>query len=233
MIGLELPVRTGADAARVVRALGRHRYVAGRLHLVHAFAFEALREEEDPALAEAFAWARAILGDAGVDKASRDERLWRRANDAEVAAVLEAFWRANASRPRERLRAFLREIDADANDADAEPFDESAEDDMFPLLIDAGWELLPLAALDRERHRGAIEAFGEEILFESAKFEEENAASPTPYLQELPALGPTELLRGADDEGNLVSPFVLWVSGPEPYQDYVLRGVQRAAKVAE
>jgi hypothetical protein len=231
MTALELPVATGAEAARVVRALGRHRYVAGREHLAHAFVFEALRDEDDPALAEAFAWSRALLADASVDVGSRDERLWRRASEAEVAAVLESFWRANARRPRERLRELLARAGVDVGDG--RPFDEEREDEIFPVLVDAGWELAPLAALDEERHRGAIEAFGERILFESAKFEEQNAYEPvTPYLQELPAMGPIELLRGADDAGRLVEPLVLWVHGPEAYQDYVLRGVLRAAKIA-
>ena len=53
MIGFELPAEDIDAVTRVVRALGSHRYVAGRLHMVHAFAFasayegtanEALRE---------------------------------------------------------------------------------------------------------------------------------------------------------------------------------------------
>jgi hypothetical protein len=227
---VELPVREGGEAARVVRALGRHRYVAGRLHLVHAFAFEALREEDDPALAGALAWSRGVLGDAAVDRASRDERLWRSASDAEVAAVVEGYWRAGADRSRARLDGLLRAIGVDATSG--RPFDEAREDEMFPVLIDAGWELLPLGALDPERHKGAIAAFGEPILFESARFEEQSAYEPpTPYLQELGALGPAELVCGADAAGRLAAPLVLWVSGPEPYQDYVLRGVLRNAGV--
>jgi hypothetical protein len=52
------------------------------------------------------------------------------------------------------------------------------------------------------------------------------------HLQELPALGLAELLRGVDADGELVEPFVLWTDGDEVYQDYLLRGVLKAAKIA-
>jgi hypothetical protein len=39
MIAYSLGTRLADEALRVVRALGSHRYIAGRLHLVHAFAF--------------------------------------------------------------------------------------------------------------------------------------------------------------------------------------------------
>jgi hypothetical protein len=221
----ELPALTGAEAARVVRALGQHRYVAGRLHLVHAFVFEAV-DLAGPALD----WARSVLADASVDQGSRDERLWRAATEAEIAAALELFWDPGSARVKDALLARL--ASAGIAPSSAAPFDETAEDDMFPLLVDAGWELHPLAALDPERHKGAIQAFGEPILFEAARFEEETAYEREPYMQELPAMGTAELLRGLDAEGRLVAPFTLWTSGPDAYHDYVIRGVLRAAKIS-
>ena len=74
---------------------------------------------------------------------------------------------------------------------------------MHPLLVDAGWELLPLAQLDPERHRGAMSAFGDGLSFESARFEEETAIPPLSHLYELPAIGPVELLQGVDPAGLL------------------------------
>jgi hypothetical protein len=214
------------DALRAVRALGAHRYVAGRLLLVHAFAAESVG-------GEAGDWAKRVLAEHDVDKASRDERLWRRATEAEVATVLESFWRpgAPAADARERLAVRLRAHGLAV--PDHAPFDESAEDEMHPVLVDAGWELFPLGALDPERHRGAIGAFGEAIAYESARFEEETAIPPPATLVELPAIGPAELLAGADDEGRLVEPLVVWAEGHETYLDYVIRGVRRAAKLAE
>ena len=102
---------------------------------------------------------------------------------------------------------------------------------MFPVLVDAGFELLPLSELDAERHRGAVEAFGERIQYDVACFEEREHLPPLVHLQELPAIGIAELVRGARD-GTLVEPLSLWLSGDETYQDYVLRGVLRAAKIA-
>jgi hypothetical protein len=225
----ELSIPNGEAAARVVRALGQHRYVGGRLHLVHAFAFCAL--DASPELAAAAAWARAVMADASIDKASRDERLFRRSSEVEIAHVLGAFW--GTGPVRERAHARLREHLWAAEIALPEhaPFDEAREDETFPVLVDAGWELLPLCSLDPERHRGAIQEFGEPILWDAAVFEEQSRADPAPYLQELPALGAAELLAGAGEDGALVAPLPVWTSGPEPYHAYVLRGVLRAAKL--
>lgn len=244
MIGHELPLRTGHDMVRVVRALGQHRYVAGRLHLVHAFAVEAACESDDQAvqgaLAEAKAWAAGVLADPAVDRASKDERLFRRATDAELVAVLSAFWVPGEGRERasRRLAERLASIDVAPPDPSALPFDESLEEDLFPVLVDAGWELLALAELDPERHRGAIAAFAEageagdeELSFEIARFEEENAGDREAALEELPAMGAVELLAAIDAEGNARAPFVVWTSGHDVYVDYVLRGVRRAAKL--
>jgi hypothetical protein len=230
MEGRELPVFDGEGAARVVRALGKHRYVAGRLHLVHAFAYAALVEVAEE-VAPAVAWAQAVLCDATIDKGSRDERLFRASSEPEVAAVLAAFWGTGAARDEAhaRLRAHLAAADIPLQDH--APFDEAREEDAFPVLVDAGWELVPLASLDPERHKGAILAFGEPILFAAAIFEEESATARGAYLQELSALGPAELLRGSGDDGALASPFTVWTSGPDAYHDYLLRGVLRAAKI--
>jgi hypothetical protein len=232
MIGIETGARRGEEAVRVVRALGAHRYVAGRMHLLHAAAVAALEGDDAPeALAEAIAWARATLAIADLDAASRDERLWRRAAEVEIAATLEVYWTpgGRSARARDRLRAWLTCVELPL--PSHAPFDEGAEDDVHPVLVDAGWELVPLAALDAERHKGAIAAFGEPIAFEVARFEEENAIPPHVHLQELSAIGPVELVAGADEDGTLAAPFTLWIDGNETYHDYVIRGVRRAAKI--
>ncbi len=204
----DLPARDAEAALRVVRALGKHRYVAGRMHMVHALAAYDL-----------FDWARDVVADDEIDKASRDERLVRRVSDEELHAVLAHYWSEDTGAAAcdgllERLEAFGVEVVSAEDD----------EEDTFPLLVDAGWELLALAELDVERHRGAIEAFGERIHYDVAKFEEQEPMPPVAHLQELPAIGASELIRGLD-------PLALWLSGDETYQDYVVRGVLRAAKV--
>jgi len=236
MIARPLPARTGQDAIRLVRALGAHRYVSGRLHVIHAFAFDALGGEDESgqpraALAEARRWARDVLSDPSIELDSKDPRLFRHASPEELLGVLEGFWvpgRA-ADVAHERL---LDALDALGLGIPIHvPFDETVEDDLHPLLVDAGWELLSLAELDPVRHRGVIEAYGEPIHYEAARFEEENAIPRRAPLQELPALGVVELVRGVDATGELVEPLVLWTEGDEVYQDYLLRGVERAAKL--
>ncbi len=233
MIAYSLGAGRVDEAVRVVRALGSHRYVAGRLHLVHAFALAAVGDDAAGALDDARAWADRTLSDATLDAASRDERLFRRCSDAEVAAVVEAFWvpgeRASAARARLRERLARHELPV----PDHAPFDEAFEDATHPVLVDAGWELIALSALDPERHRGVIGAFGEALAFESACFEEQTAIPPRSHLYELPALGPVELLRGAVDDGSLAAPLVVWGEGDDTYLDYVIRGVRRAAKLPE
>jgi hypothetical protein len=231
VIGYELDSTRAEDVVRLVGALGKHRYVAGRLHLVHAFAIDAARPEdlaEDPAFADAAAWAKRVLGSGGViDLASKDERLYRRATDAELVAVLQAFW-GQAGEARARLLAHLASIDASPEPEGASPFDETREEETFPVLVDAGWELLPLAQLDPVRHKGAIDSFDD---FEVARFDEESAIPKTVTLHELPILGGVELTQAVDAEGSLRAPFVLWQQGHETYLDYELRGVLRAAKL--
>jgi hypothetical protein len=202
------------------------------MHLVHAAAFASAAAAGDAeALRDGAAWARATLADSSIEHDSRDERLWRRSTEAEVIAVLDAFWQpgVRSAAARHALRAWLANVKLD--ESDASPFDEAVEEDIHPLLVDCGWELLPLASLDPERHRGAMDWFGTALDFEIARFEEENAMPPPTHLQELSALGTAELLRGVDDEGALAAPFVVWTSGNDRYHEYVLAGVQRAAKL--
>lgn len=226
MIGFEIGPRDGEELLRFVRALGQHRYVASRLLLVHAFLFDAAGDES---LTEANAWAKRVVGAGGaIDLASKDERLYRKATETELGAVLRAFWGPDRFGAQGRLRAHLKRIDVAPNPK-VLPFDESVEDDIFPVLIDAGWELLPLAHLDLERHRGAIQSFAD---FEVARFDEESAIPPLVSLHELPMLGPVELLAPFGEDGKTRAPFVLWQQGHETYLDYVLRGVLKVSKIA-
>jgi hypothetical protein len=219
------------EALRVVRALGAHRYIAGRVHLVHALALASVPDGTDDALLEAKTWAREVLSDPKIDASSRHESLWRRASDAELVAVLAAFW-APGSAAGHAQDALLDLLERhDLRPGSHEPFDESSEDDIHPVLVDAGWELLALSELDPVRHAGGIAAFGDALSFESARFEEETAIPREATLYELPAMGAVELLRGADPDGDLVEPLFVWAQGNETLLDYVLRGVRRAAKL--
>jgi hypothetical protein len=227
----ELGAERVDEAVRVVRALGAHRYIAGRLHMVHALAVTAVPDDASGALAEARGWAAGVLADPRIDPSSRHEALWRPASDAELVAVLDAFWTpgARADCAHDTLLDLFEKHDLRLGAYP--PFDESAEEDMHPVLVDAGWELLPLGELDSVRHAGGIAAFGETLSFESARFEEETAIPREPTLYELPAMGAVELLRGADLDGTMAEPLCVWAQGNATILDYVLRGVCRAAKL--
>ncbi len=220
MIGSDLGITTVDEACRVVRALGGHRYVVGRQHLVHALALEG-------AEGDAGMWAQQALANEDLDHASRDPRLWRACSETEVADVLARFWGADDA-ARFRLEVALDRLLLPM--PEPEPFDESREDELHPLMIDAGWELLALAELDAERHKGAMAAYGEPILFETARFLEQESMPKQVHLYELPAFGPRELIHGARD-GVLLHPFVVYLQGEPTYVDYVLRGVLKAAKI--
>jgi len=227
---IELPTMSPAAAVRVVRGLGANRYVARRAHLVHAFALASAEPNE--ALREAHEWAKGVLSDPSIDRDSKDPRLFREASDKELVATLAAFWDEDAlasrSNSRERLAALLGSIGIAPENGPL--FDESTEEDVYPVLVDATWELLKVAELDPERHRGLVETY-EPIELSAERFEEESAIPPREYLFELPLLGPKELLLPTDEWGDLRSPFVVWSSAPATYEDYLVRGVLKAAKI--
>ena len=218
------------DIVRLVRALGGHRYVAASDVRIHALLLIAAAV---PELENFTSQARAVLDDPGIDTASRAPELWIAVTHKELALVLDSMWiREGAGERRTNLRKYLSNAGLAVDDT-APLFDESREQAMHPVLVDAGWELLRLSELDPERHRGVIDAFGtgEELSFESARFEEDSAIpKPEPYAIELPTFGSEELLL-APDVAPL--PFVVWVEGPEAYLDYLLRGVAKVAKVSE
>jgi hypothetical protein len=236
MIAFDFGVDSAEQVLRLVRALGAHRYIAGRLHLVHALGIACIGDDANGTLAGARAWARSILdptdsNTVNLDVASRDPLLWRACSDAELIAVFDAYWTPGerAAKTRDALRAWL-DLHHFAIGSGT-PFDESVEGEIHPLIIDAGWQLLDLGELDPERHKGAAAAFGDMLAFASALFEEETAIPRPAHLCELPAIGAAELLHGVDDAGALTQPFVVWIEGNETYVDYVLRGVRRAAKL--
>ncbi len=87
--------------------------------------------------------ARVLVLPARSTSHRRMSRLFRRASDAEVGAVLEIFWGtgpATEAAQKARLRERLASIDA-LPDEPPLPFDETREDDVFPVLLDVGWEL--------------------------------------------------------------------------------------------
>jgi hypothetical protein len=221
MYGWSFAARTADEVGRVIRALGKHRYLREadlRLHFTvdralaghptfgpQAAAFEARRRAPD------------------LDLGSRDPALWRTATADDVVLALTTFWTPDdaGARARDGLLAALDAAGLPAGDH--APFASPAEEPPFPELLLLDWVLLPVDELDADRHAGALAA-----LEESG----EDIDPSAPVYQEATAIAAPELVRGAPN-GLLVEDFFVWSEGPYPYADYVFRGVSRAAKLVE
>ncbi len=222
MFAWSFAARTAEEVGRLVRALGRHRYLREADLRVHFTVDRALAA--DPLFVRhAAAFEARVRREPDLDLRSRDPSLWRPASADEIVAALTAFWTPGAAGDvvRGRLLDELEERGLDF--ADHDPFASPNEEPPFPELILLDWVLLPVDELDTDRHAGALGALeesGEEI------------DPSAPVYQEATALAAPELVLGAPN-GVLAEDFVLWSEGPYPYADYVFRGAAKAAKLVE
>lgn len=213
----EFAVRNAEEAARLVRALGKHRYVKESDHRLHYLVDAALSDR--PAFkARSDAFVTMSAANPELDLGSRDPRLWRAATADEIAEVLLAFW-SDDDVPRQRLRDLFAH--AGFTEPASEAFEASPEEPPHPELVYVDWVLHPVDALDAERHEGVLNALAET----------DEAYHPSePIFQEGPTLALRELCEGTED-GELVADFLVWSDGPYAYADYVFRGASRAAKL--
>jgi hypothetical protein len=223
MLAWSFSARTLDEVARLLRALGKHRYVREVDHRIHWAVDVALADlPEFAPHASAFeALARRVEE---LEPGSRDPRLWREARTEEVIAALAAFWtpgEAARSYRRRLLEAIAATGLAPATHA---PFTSPPDDPPHPELLLLDWELYAVDELDADRHAGALAAMEEA--------EEEIRKPSDPICQEGPVLAAPELCEGAW-EGVLVEDFLVWSDGPYSYADYVFRGAARAAKLEE
>jgi hypothetical protein len=211
------------ELGRLLRALGKHRYVEEVDHRIHWMVDEALRDH--PLFApHAQAFDRRRVKNIDLEIASRDPSLWRTAPLDEIVAALSAFWSDHplALERRDRLREIVERAGLPV--PEHAPFESSPESPPHPELIQLDWVLYPVDQLDAERHQGALDAmeeWGEEI---------ENPSAP--IYQEGPVLALPELCEGMK-EGRLVSEWLVWSEPPLSYADYVFRGASKAAKLEE
>lgn len=210
------------EVARLVRCLGKHRYVEEVDHRIHWTVDSALRDlPRFGEHAKAFEELRAKHPD--LHPGSRDPRLWRTATAEDVVSVLTAFWAPGdeGNRRREALVEIFRE--AELPIAEHVPFDSDPEVPPFPELILLDWVLYPIDGLDADRHAGVLDALeGSTDEFHPSE----------PIYQEGPAFTIVELCDGAP-MGILEEDFYIWSDGPYEYADYVFRGVSKAAKLPE
>jgi hypothetical protein len=213
MYGWSFSTPTVHDLSRLLRALGKHRYLATAEHSLHFSVDAALCElggfgEQHDAFQ---------AGAGGLDLASRDPRLWRDASVDEVGDALALFW-SNASYAagaRERLSQLLR--DAGLTALDHTPFEADPDAGAHPELVRLDWRLSSPDELDTERHAGALRAM--------ERAEEEVDPSEPPVVEAM-LLAEPELTHG-----RAPAELMLWADGPYSYCDYVFRGVAKAAKL--
>jgi hypothetical protein len=222
MFAWSFSVKTIDELGRLLRALGKHRYVEEVDHRIHWMVDAALRTM--PLFApHAAAFDARKRREASLEPGSRDPSLWRPATLDEVMAALSAFWMdTSAEEHRARLRSIISHAGLPL--ADHAPFQASPESPPHPELILLDWVLHPIDELDADRHQGALEAmeeWGEEIESPSA-----------PIYQEGPTIALPELCGGMKD-GELCAEWIVWSEPPLSYADYVFRGASKAAKLDE
>lgn len=214
----EFPVRNHEEAGRLLRTLGKHRYVKEVDHRIHILVDAALSEVLPfSSHHEAFTKQRESAPD--LDLLSRDPRLFRSASADEVAQALSIFWSPGGGDARSKLRELYEMWGFAAPTAPA--FAADPNDPPHPELILLDWVLYAVDALDAERHAGVLSNLEEST---------ESYHPSEPIYQEGPTLALHELCEGCA-EGALRGDFLIWSDGPYAYADYVFRGASRAAKL--
>lgn len=222
MLAWSFAARTIDEIARLLRSLGKHRYVREVDHRLHWSVDFALAELPEFA-PHAAAFEARLKRERDLELGSRDPSLWREARTEEVIAVLTAFWTPGEEALRYRKRLLEALARTGLPEATHAPFASPPDDPPHPELVLLDWELYPVDELDADRHAGALAAM------EEAQ-EEVNASAPV--YNEGPVIAAPELCDGAPD-GVLVDDFLVWSDGPYSYSDYVFRGVAKSAKLAE
>lgn len=210
------------EVARLVRCMGKHRYIQEIDHRIHWSVDEALKDL--PAFADhARAFEKLCARDPDIQRGSRDPRLYRPATAEDIIGVLTAFWAPGeeAIKRRERLVEIFH--DAGLPIAEHVPFESDPESPPFPELILLDWVLFPVDQLDPERHAGVLDAL---------EGSEEDFHPSEPIYHEGPAISIVELCDGAS-LGILEEDLYIWADGPTAYSEYVFKGVSKAAKLEE
>lgn len=220
MFAWSFAARTVEEVTRLVRVLGKHRYVHEVDHRIH-WAVDAALAQHPTFAPHAAAFEAQRRREPGLDPTSRDPRLHRAATIDEVHTALTVFWSAeqDGATARERLLDVL--VSAGLSVGEHEPWHGSPEEPPHPELLLLDWVLLPVNQLDAERHAGAIDAL---------KDTDEESDPAVLIYQEGPILAAPELTRGARN-GVLSEEFLVWSEEPYLYADYVFRGAAKAAKL--
>lgn len=208
------------EVARLLRALGKHRYIKEVDHRVH-FVVDLVLADLPAFKPHAAKFAQRVANEKDLELGSRDPSLWRQATTDDIIAVLTAFWGAGEECEAriERLAEVLEEYGFEL--PEHEPWEADPDEAPFPELITLDWVLLPVDELDADHHKGALEAIANS---------DDQANPSAPIYQEGPTISAVELADGAPN-GVLVGEFLVWSEEPYAYADYVFRGASKAAKL--
>lgn len=222
MYGWTFAARTVEELGRLLRAMGRHRYLSETDLRVHWSVDAALAGLDDRFGEAAVRFGSARVVEPDLDLGSRDPRLWRSVDEEQVLAALAAFWDPGERGQIARAALSLALRSADVPTGIGEPFAADPDEPPHPELVLLDWVMVSVDQLDAERHAGALGAMedsGEEV-----------AASEPCYVE-----GPTlsELELTSIVQGVLPVDPVFWGEGPYSYLDYLFRGVARSAKLVE
>ena len=222
MLAWSFSARTLDEIERLLRALGKHRYIREVDHRIH-WTIDATLSDLPAFAPHARVFDLRRQNEKNLEPQSRDPSLWRQASIEEIVTALRAFWvpGPEAEKRKKKLRDLIQNIGLP--EIDHEPFEASADEPPHPELIQLDWVLYPVDELDTDRHQGALDAMEEA---------QEEVDALAPIYQEGPIISVPELCAGMAD-GNLVADFLVWSDGPYSYSDYVFRGASKAAKLSE
>src|SRR5262245_37641762 len=143
MLAWAFSVRSVDEVSRLVRALGRHRYVREVDHRIHWTVDHALADV--PAFAaRAAAFAARRRTEHELEIASRDPSLWRAVTADEVVTVLDAFWSPSQGQQLYRRRLVEALAETGLAPATHAPFHAPPDEPPHPELIQLDWVLLPV-----------------------------------------------------------------------------------------
>lgn len=237
MYGWSFSARTFDEVKRLLRSMGKHRYV-GQVDLrLHWTVDAALRDTSGPAAtacAEAYGQHQERVSEGALDPLSRDPGNWRALTSDELGDLLEIFWGDEAASDaaefggqvtQEQAAQKLTETLRAAGFAEHPhpPFESDDEEPPHPELVLLDWLFLPIDQLDSDRHKGVLVAL---------LTDREEVHPSEPVYVEGPALSEVELTSGAKG-GALLKELTFWAEGPYNYCDYVFRGVTKAAKLVD
>ncbi|MFO0611287.1 MAG: hypothetical protein U0414_01775 [Polyangiaceae bacterium] len=208
------------EVARLLRALGKHRYIKEVDHRVH-FVVDLVLEDLPAFKPHAAKFKQRVAKEKDLELKSRDPSLWRPATTDDVIAILTAFWGSGEEVDArvDRLAEVLEEYGFEL--PDHEPWESDPDEPPFPELLTLDWVLLPVDELDADHRQRARSRRSPSRTTPRTRPRRSHQEGPTLQRGRAATAHPTEC-RGLRLVGG---------ASPARAADYVLRGASKAAKL--